>query len=164
MLCGVRLHAVMTCTCTCLSLLFLDGTLTRNPSTFPVRRTQVISCRAAVAWAPKEPLSLETVDVAPPKAGEVRVKVSIYRHTKERATKNQLHEHALPALSTPTRGCFSCSRYGESMVSATPMHVCMQSLVCACVCACVCLCVCCVCCVCVLCCLNWSVCQLLLLQ
>ena len=36
---------------------------------------QVITCKAAVAWAPKEQLSLETVEVAPPKAGEVRIKV-----------------------------------------------------------------------------------------
>lgn len=36
---------------------------------------QVIKCRAAVAWAAKEKLKIETVDVAPPKAGEVRLKV-----------------------------------------------------------------------------------------
>lgn len=36
-----------------------------------------IKCRAAVAWAPKQPLSIEEVEVAPPKAGEVRVKVSV---------------------------------------------------------------------------------------
>lgn len=37
---------------------------------------QVISCQAAVAWEPKKPLSMETVEVAPPRAGEVRIKVS----------------------------------------------------------------------------------------
>ncbi|KAH9061594.1 hypothetical protein Ae201684P_020929 [Aphanomyces euteiches] len=36
---------------------------------------KVIRCKAAVAWKPNAPLSIETVDVAPPKAGEVRVKV-----------------------------------------------------------------------------------------
>lgn len=36
---------------------------------------QVIKCRAAVAWKPKEPLSIEEVEVAPPKAHEVRIKV-----------------------------------------------------------------------------------------
>ncbi|KFP23585.1 Alcohol dehydrogenase 1, partial [Colius striatus] len=35
----------------------------------------VIKCRAAVAWAVGKPLSVEEVEVAPPKAGEVRVKV-----------------------------------------------------------------------------------------
>jgi len=36
---------------------------------------KVISCLAAVAWEAKAPLSVETVEVAPPKAGEVRIKV-----------------------------------------------------------------------------------------
>ncbi|NWH77502.1 ADH1 dehydrogenase, partial [Piaya cayana] len=36
---------------------------------------QVIRCRAAVAWAVGQPLSLEEVEVAPPKAGEVRIKI-----------------------------------------------------------------------------------------
>lgn len=36
---------------------------------------KTITCRAAVAWEPKKPLGIETVEVAPPKAGEVRFKV-----------------------------------------------------------------------------------------
>lgn len=36
---------------------------------------QVISCKAAVAWEPKKPLSIETIEVAPPRAGEVRIKI-----------------------------------------------------------------------------------------
>lgn len=36
---------------------------------------KVIKCKAAVAWEAKQPLSLEEVEVAPPKAHEVRVKV-----------------------------------------------------------------------------------------
>ncbi|EFX82966.1 hypothetical protein DAPPUDRAFT_230717 [Daphnia pulex] len=36
---------------------------------------KTITCRAAVAWAAKEPLSLETIEVAPPQAGEVRIKI-----------------------------------------------------------------------------------------
>nr|AAF73254.1 alcohol dehydrogenase class 3 [Branchiostoma floridae] len=34
-----------------------------------------ISCRAAVAWEAKKPLVIETIEVAPPKAHEVRIKV-----------------------------------------------------------------------------------------
>lgn len=34
-----------------------------------------ISCRAAVAWEAGKPLTIETVEVAPPKAGEVRIKI-----------------------------------------------------------------------------------------
>ena len=36
---------------------------------------QPISCRAAVAWEANKPLAIETIEVAPPKAGEVRVKM-----------------------------------------------------------------------------------------
>ncbi|XP_020284029.1 alcohol dehydrogenase class-3 [Pseudomyrmex gracilis] len=36
---------------------------------------KVIKCKAAVAWKAKEPLSIEEVEVAPPKAREVRIKV-----------------------------------------------------------------------------------------
>lgn len=37
---------------------------------------QTIKCRAAVAWAPKQPLSIEEVEVAAPKAGEVRIRIT----------------------------------------------------------------------------------------
>uniref|UniRef100_A0A1B6CGZ3 S-(hydroxymethyl)glutathione dehydrogenase n=1 Tax=Clastoptera arizonana TaxID=38151 RepID=A0A1B6CGZ3_9HEMI len=36
---------------------------------------KVITCKGAVAWEEKKPLSLETVEVAPPQAGEVRIKI-----------------------------------------------------------------------------------------
>ncbi|XP_036618190.1 alcohol dehydrogenase 1-like [Trichosurus vulpecula] len=36
---------------------------------------KVITCRAAIAWASNAPLSIEEVQVDPPKAGEVRIKV-----------------------------------------------------------------------------------------
>jgi threonine dehydrogenase-like Zn-dependent dehydrogenase len=36
---------------------------------------QVIKCKAAVAWGAKEQLKIEEVEVAPPKAGEVRIKI-----------------------------------------------------------------------------------------
>ena len=36
---------------------------------------KVIECQAAVAWEAKAPLSIETIQVDPPKAGEVRIKV-----------------------------------------------------------------------------------------
>lgn len=37
---------------------------------------QVIRCRAAVAWEAGKALAVEEVEVAPPKHGEVRVKVT----------------------------------------------------------------------------------------
>eukprot|EP01100_Stratorugosa_tubuloviscum_P011724 TRINITY_DN530_c1_g2_i1.p1 TRINITY_DN530_c1_g2~~TRINITY_DN530_c1_g2_i1.p1 ORF type:complete len:381 (+),score=216.04 TRINITY_DN530_c1_g2_i1:165-1307(+) len=36
---------------------------------------QVIKCRAAIAWEPAKPLSIEEIEVGPPKAGEVRLRV-----------------------------------------------------------------------------------------
>lgn len=36
---------------------------------------KVITCQAAVAWEPKKPLNIETVEVAPPKQGEVRLRI-----------------------------------------------------------------------------------------
>ncbi|XP_034970084.1 alcohol dehydrogenase 1A [Zootoca vivipara] len=36
---------------------------------------KVIKCKAAVAWEVKKPLSIEQVEVAPPKAHEVRIKI-----------------------------------------------------------------------------------------
>jgi S-(hydroxymethyl)glutathione dehydrogenase/alcohol dehydrogenase len=36
---------------------------------------KVITCRAAVAWAVKQPLVIETVEVQPPRAHEVRIKI-----------------------------------------------------------------------------------------
>lgn len=36
---------------------------------------QPITCRAAVAWEANTPLVIETIEVAPPKVGEVRVKL-----------------------------------------------------------------------------------------
>ncbi|KAM4810546.1 alcohol dehydrogenase 1-like [Rhinophrynus dorsalis] len=36
---------------------------------------KVIKCKAAVSWGPKQPLSIEEIEVAPPKAHEVRIKI-----------------------------------------------------------------------------------------
>jgi S-(hydroxymethyl)glutathione dehydrogenase/alcohol dehydrogenase len=36
---------------------------------------QMIKSKAAIAWAPNQPLSIEEVDVMPPQAGEVRVRI-----------------------------------------------------------------------------------------
>ncbi|KAM4810548.1 alcohol dehydrogenase 1-like [Rhinophrynus dorsalis] len=36
---------------------------------------KVIKCKAAVAWGPNQPFSIEEIEVAPPKAHEVRIKI-----------------------------------------------------------------------------------------
>ncbi|VDP83045.1 unnamed protein product, partial [Echinostoma caproni] len=37
---------------------------------------KIIKCRAAVAWSPKSPLTIETVEVEPPRTGEVRIRIT----------------------------------------------------------------------------------------
>lgn len=37
---------------------------------------KVLTCRAAVAWGPKQPLVIEEIQVDPPKAMEVRIKIT----------------------------------------------------------------------------------------
>ncbi|KAG9466245.1 hypothetical protein GDO78_016967 [Eleutherodactylus coqui] len=36
---------------------------------------KVIKCKAAVCWGPKQPLTIEEIEVAPPKAHEIRIKI-----------------------------------------------------------------------------------------
>lgn len=61
---------------------------------------QSIRCRAAVAWAAGEPLKIEQVDVAPPKAGEVRIKViaSGVCHTDAFTLSGEDPEGIFPAI------------------------------------------------------------------
>jgi S-(hydroxymethyl)glutathione dehydrogenase/alcohol dehydrogenase len=50
-------------------------TLEKVPAQMSEFAGKDIVCKAAVAWAPNEPLKVEMVTVAPPKAGEVRLKI-----------------------------------------------------------------------------------------
>jgi S-(hydroxymethyl)glutathione dehydrogenase / alcohol dehydrogenase len=56
-----------------LSTQFIFGSLCNN--ILIMHFSQPIVCRAAVAWEPKKPLVVEQIEVAPPKEGEVRLKV-----------------------------------------------------------------------------------------
>ncbi|NWU90668.1 ADH1 dehydrogenase, partial [Upupa epops] len=60
----------------------------------------VIRCRAAVAWAAGKPLSVEEVEVAPPKAGEVRVKIVATGicHTDEHAFEGSFPNVDFPVI------------------------------------------------------------------
>uniref|UniRef100_A0A8C6EHK0 Alcohol dehydrogenase 5 (class III), chi polypeptide n=1 Tax=Moschus moschiferus TaxID=68415 RepID=A0A8C6EHK0_MOSMO len=49
---------------------------------------QVIKCKAAVAWEAGKPLSIEEVEVAPPKAHEVRIKVIRSSHFTSPSVEN----------------------------------------------------------------------------
>ncbi|PWN46151.1 putative glutathione-dependent formaldehyde dehydrogenase [Ceraceosorus guamensis] len=59
-----------------------------------------IHCKAAVAWAAAKPLSIEDVEVAPPKKGEVRVKVTYTGlcHTDAYSLSGSDPEGAFPVI------------------------------------------------------------------
>jgi S-(hydroxymethyl)glutathione dehydrogenase/alcohol dehydrogenase len=61
---------------------------------------KTIHCRAAVAWKENEPLSIETVEVAPPKAGEVRVRILATGvcHTDEYTRSGKDSEGKFPCI------------------------------------------------------------------
>jgi len=82
---------------------------------------QVITCRAAVAWAAKEPLKIETVEVAPPKAGEVRIKVLANGlcHTDLYTLSGQDSEGVFPVILGHEGGGIVES-VGENVTSVVP--------------------------------------------
>lgn len=84
----------------------------------------VIVCQAAVAWKPNEPLSIETVEVAPPRAGEVRVKViaSAVCHTDAYTLDGHDSEGVFPAI-LGHEGCGKVESVGEGVTSVVPGDV-----------------------------------------
>ncbi len=62
--------------------------------------TQIIKSKAAIAWGPKQPLSIEEVDVMPPQAGEVRVRIiaSGVCHTDAFTLSGEDPEGIFPAI------------------------------------------------------------------
>ncbi|XP_053921305.1 alcohol dehydrogenase 1-like [Cuculus canorus] len=82
---------------------------------------KVIRCRAAVAWAVGKPLSLEEVEVAPPKAGEVRIKIVA---TGICGTDNHVLEGIFPGANFPVipghEGAGIVESVGEGVTSVKP--------------------------------------------
>ncbi|XP_066852502.1 alcohol dehydrogenase 1-like [Anser cygnoides] len=82
---------------------------------------KVIRCRAAVAWAVGKPLSLEEVEVAPPKAREVRVKIVA---TGICRTDDHVLEGAFPDIDFPIipghEGAGIVESIGEGVTSVKP--------------------------------------------
>ncbi len=66
-------------------------TLSSNPT---------LTCHAAIAWSAGEPLTIEEIEVAPPKAGEVRIKViaSGVCHTDALTLSGDAPEGVFPAI------------------------------------------------------------------
>nr|XP_033792188.1 alcohol dehydrogenase 1-like [Geotrypetes seraphini] len=61
---------------------------------------KVIKCKAAIAWGPHMPLSIEEIEVAPPKAHEVRVKIlaSGICHSDNHVLKGKLSNIKFPII------------------------------------------------------------------
>ncbi|XP_054018996.1 alcohol dehydrogenase 1 [Dryobates pubescens] len=82
---------------------------------------QVIRCKAAVAWAVGKPLSVEEVEVAPPKAGEVRVKMVA---TGICRTDENLRQGLFPNIDFPVipghEGAGLVESIGEGVTSVKP--------------------------------------------
>ncbi|XP_051645749.1 alcohol dehydrogenase 1-like [Manacus candei] len=82
---------------------------------------KVIRCRAAVAWAVGKELSVEEVEVAPPKAGEVRIKIVATGicHTDEHVLKG-----CIPTVEFPVilghEGAGIVESVGEGVTSVKP--------------------------------------------
>ncbi|KAJ8431701.1 hypothetical protein Cgig2_022323 [Carnegiea gigantea] len=70
---------------------------------------RVITCKAAVAWEPNKPLVIEDVEVAPPQAGEVRIKIlyTALCHTDAYTWSGKVSTFLLPISSDP-EGLFPC--------------------------------------------------------
>ncbi|NWV54578.1 ADH1 dehydrogenase, partial [Daphoenositta chrysoptera] len=81
----------------------------------------VIRCRAAVAWAPGKPLSVEEVEVAPPKAGEVRIKIVATGicHSDELILKGSLPNVEFPVIPGH-EGAGIVESIGEGVTSVKP--------------------------------------------
>ena len=60
---------------------------------------QQIQCQAAIAWGPKEPLKVETIEVMPPQAGEVRIRLQ---------ATGVCHTDAYTLSGTDPEGLFPC--------------------------------------------------------
>ena len=54
---------------------------------------QVIKCKAAVAWEAGKPMSIEDIEVQPPRAGEVRVQIKYTGlcHTVSLSPRTHIH-------------------------------------------------------------------------
>jgi len=82
---------------------------------------KVITCKAAVCWSSNEPLVIEDVEVAPPKAGEVRVKIlySGVCHTDAFTLSGEDPEGVFPSI-LGHEGSGVVESVGEGVTSVSP--------------------------------------------
>ncbi|CBY20127.1 unnamed protein product [Oikopleura dioica] len=85
---------------------------------------KVITCKAAVAWGPKEQLKVETITVDPPRAGEVRMKVNFTGvcHTDAYTLGGHDPEGLFPVI-LGHEGCGTVESVGEGVDHVKPGDV-----------------------------------------
>lgn len=74
-------------------------------------QVQSIKCKAAIAWGPGQPLSIEEVEVMPPQAGEVRVRI---------VATGVCHTDAFTLSGEDPEGVFPCILGHEGVASSNP--------------------------------------------
>jgi len=82
---------------------------------------KVIHCQAAVAWEKKKPLVFETIEVDPPKAGEVRIKITVTAvcHTDSYTLDGHDPEGLFPCV-LGHEGAGIVESVGENVTSVQP--------------------------------------------
>lgn len=82
---------------------------------------KVIKCRAAIAWEAGKPLSFEEIEVAPPKAGEVRIKITATAvcHTDAFTLSGKDPEGVFPVI-LGHEGAGIVESVGEGVTSVKP--------------------------------------------
>ncbi|CAG8606721.1 4875_t:CDS:10 [Acaulospora morrowiae] len=82
---------------------------------------KIIKCKAAVAWGPNQPLSIEEVEVLPPKKGEIRIQIlaSGVCHTDAYTLSGKDSEGKWPAILGHEGGGIVES-IGEGVTSVKP--------------------------------------------
>ncbi|PVU91380.1 hypothetical protein BB561_004422 [Smittium simulii] len=82
---------------------------------------QTITCKAAVAWKAGEPLKIEDIQVAPPKAGEVRIKIvsTSVCHTDSFTLSGMDAEGVFPCI-LGHEGAGIVESVGEGVTSVAP--------------------------------------------
>ncbi|RZB39774.1 formaldehyde dehydrogenase [Asbolus verrucosus] len=90
-------------------------------SIVPHQCSQTITCKAVVAWGPKEDLKIETIEVAPPKAHEVRIKIyfSAVCHTDAYTLGGQDPEGLFPVI-LGHEGAGVVESVGEGVTNVQP--------------------------------------------
>jgi S-(hydroxymethyl)glutathione dehydrogenase/alcohol dehydrogenase len=85
------------------------------------RNLQIITCKAAIAWEPKQPLSIEEIEVLPPRAHEVRIRLDYTGvcHTDAYTLSGLDPEGAFPVI-LGHEGAGIVESVGEGVTSVKP--------------------------------------------